>query len=522
MGGRRFQMDEDAYQKLSHYLEALKAHFSKDGEAGKEIVDDIEQRIAELMEERIANGKQVITLGDVHEVIRILGKVEDFVYDEKTETSHTRYGQGEQKTSRRLFRDPEHYYLGGVASGLGEYLDVDPLWIRIAFVALAFLKLFGVLVYVILWIVVPKARTTSEKLQMRGRPVNLSTIKDSINEEYYRNKSGEGSETYQNTTRSRNAFESFFSAIATVIFAFFKFLLAGIGVLFLIIGSIILACLVMVLLGFSNVFGHMMWWNGYHVPELSHFFANSGYYYAAVVAMILLVVIPVIALIYGGIKILFNIQSHHRILRAFLLTSWILALILFISIIMVNTPNHSVEASGTNSYEIEKSSGPRLRIEAVDNTGHMNLTHYHVFDHTFNYSNWNDALYDRITLYVEPSEDNEMHLIVNKKIMNVGLKNSKEYLDQLAYSWEKKDSVLYLDEFFQTEADDFWMFSEVDVKLRIPEGQVVAFAPGTCSILNLNGKWDGDCYDLQDKSIVVTPEGMRLQQGEKTTEKGHK
>ncbi len=81
IGGRHFHMDEDAFHKLNHYLESLKAHFATEGETGKEIMEDIEQRIAELLEKKITDGKQAVSLEDVNEAIGILGKVEDFVYE---------------------------------------------------------------------------------------------------------------------------------------------------------------------------------------------------------------------------------------------------------------------------------------------------------------------------------------------------------------------------------------------------------------------------------------------------------
>src|SRR5512147_2457892 len=128
IGGRHFFIDEDAFQKLNLYLESLKRHFAGEGESGSEVVDDIEQRIAELLEGKITHGKQAVNLGDVNEAISTLGNVEDFVFTDD------RPGQQDTFTNRRdyrrFYRDPDNYYIGGVAGGMGEYFDIDPLWIR--------------------------------------------------------------------------------------------------------------------------------------------------------------------------------------------------------------------------------------------------------------------------------------------------------------------------------------------------------------------------------------------------------
>jgi len=301
LGGRHFHIDEDGYAKLNHYLDSLKSHFSAEGESGKEIVEDIEQRIAELLENKITTVNQAVSLEDVQEIIGILGRVEDFVYDGQSDDA-LKPDHSYQRDQRRFFRDSERGYLGGVSAGLGEYFNINPIWIRLAFIALCFLKGLGLLIYVILWIVVPKARTTAEKLQMKGIPVTLSTIKESVNAEYDKVKSG--FERFGNSSaaeRTRTAFENIMRALGLVFVAFFKFLIAFVGIIFLVIGSIFLAGLVVVLLGFSNVFGHFQIWNGIDLPNFSHLFTSSGRFYVVLIAFVILVLIPIVVLLYVGI-----------------------------------------------------------------------------------------------------------------------------------------------------------------------------------------------------------------------------
>jgi len=514
IGGRHFHIDEDAFRNLNHYLDSLKSHFASEGETGKEIIEDIEQRIAELLEGKITETKQAISIEDVEQVIATLGKVEDFVYTgEKEETGdHVTY---DHRANRRFYRDEESNYIGGVAAGLGAYFDIDPLWFRLAFVGLAFVHGLGVLLYAILWMVVPRARTTAEKLQMRGMPVTLSTIKESVNAEYDKFRSNLDNLSKSGTAeRTRNAFENLLRAVGLIFIAIFKFIIGTIGVIFLVLGSIFLAGMILVLLGFTNIFGHFAMWNGIDLPQFSHMFANSGHYYAIVICLVVLVLIPIVALIYWGIKILFNIRSQHRGLRAFVLTAWILALILFITLVILNGPSYGLETSGKQSVRIEQKTYPRIYLSVRDNTGNKRITQYRVFDHRFNYSEWDEALYSKPELSLVQSEDEGLYLSVEKFANNVGMKHSQEFLDRINYHWEQQDSVIYIDRYLAIDDEDFWMFARVHVNLRIPENQVVILSGDVCDLLENDQHYrycDRDTV-LTGKPCIMTKNGLVLQE----------
>ncbi len=178
LGNRVFNIDEDAYLKLSSYLERIEGHFS-DLKEREDILNDIELRISELFSERLGVNKQVITLDDVNEVIRIMGDPNEIggIDEDPGPTRERRSGK------RRIYRDPDDRMLGGVCSGLAAYTNMDPVIIRLIFVVLLFMGV-GVLAYLILWIVVPEARTTAQKLEMRGDTVNTSNIGNFFRDEF--------------------------------------------------------------------------------------------------------------------------------------------------------------------------------------------------------------------------------------------------------------------------------------------------------------------------------------------------
>ena len=192
LGGLPYIIDEDAYDYLNHYFNSLKRHFSA-SEGCDEIIYDIELRMSELFQEQLKS-KQIITMHELTGVIEIMGKPEDFGaealdHEEHYSTSSSNNGSKSfserlHRTGRKLYRDGESKMLGGVASGLSAYLGIDdPLWLRILFAISIFTFGVGFVPYIILWIILPVAKTSADKLAMRGEPINIDNIAKTIETE---------------------------------------------------------------------------------------------------------------------------------------------------------------------------------------------------------------------------------------------------------------------------------------------------------------------------------------------------
>jgi phage shock protein PspC (stress-responsive transcriptional regulator) len=179
LGGYSFNIDEDAYAELKSYLKNLELHFAGE-ESSSEILSDIETRMAELFRTKITSYKQVINIEDVRQAISVLGTPEDISDTEGPSTRDKFSSPG----YHRMYRDPDHRIIGGVCSGMGAYWDIDPVIIRVIFVALVLAGGIGALVYLILYIVLPEAKTTAQKIEMKGNPVNIHNIKDSVKKEF--------------------------------------------------------------------------------------------------------------------------------------------------------------------------------------------------------------------------------------------------------------------------------------------------------------------------------------------------
>jgi phage shock protein PspC (stress-responsive transcriptional regulator) len=179
LGGYSFNIDEDAYAELKSYLKNLELHFAGE-ESSSEILSDIETRIADLFRTKLTSYKQVINIEDVHQVISVLGTPED-ISDNEGPSARDKFSS---PGYHRMYRDPDHRVIGGVCSGMGAYWDIDPVIIRVIFVALVLAGGVGAMVYLILYIVLPEAKSTAQKIEMKGNPVNIHNIKDSVKKEF--------------------------------------------------------------------------------------------------------------------------------------------------------------------------------------------------------------------------------------------------------------------------------------------------------------------------------------------------
>lgn len=196
LAGYGFVIDEDAYEMLHSYLSTLVEICDKAGES--ETAADIELRIAEIFTEKFNSaGLRIITLADVEEVIARMGMPEDIVEVEAAPQEQVTVEVEEPASQplggmpvrKRLYRDVDDRVLGGVCSGIGWYFGIDPVWVRVIAVAGAFLSASTLfLVYVILWIVIPPARTPYERMKMMGIDPSVKNVGEVVKEEYVKRR----------------------------------------------------------------------------------------------------------------------------------------------------------------------------------------------------------------------------------------------------------------------------------------------------------------------------------------------
>jgi phage shock protein PspC (stress-responsive transcriptional regulator) len=172
--------DEATYRKLESYLAELKNYFSRYKDSD-EMWRDIEARIREQLLDLVSPVDRIVTTEHIETLIKSMGRPGDFESEEENEKAHfaseadieDEYRYRRAPVHKRLYRDKENSFLGGVASGIAAYFRIDPLVVRLCWVFSVFFAGFGILPYLLLWVFVPKAKTARQKLEMHGDPVSL-------------------------------------------------------------------------------------------------------------------------------------------------------------------------------------------------------------------------------------------------------------------------------------------------------------------------------------------------------------
>lgn len=230
VAGFPFTIDDDAYTLLSEYLDTIEHAFAKQDDS-RELVNDIESRIAELLLEQTSSGSAIVTAQDVEQVIRRVGQPEEMIEEDETITIDSEKAEYKEtvtpppyipplpKQKKKLYRDPQNAMLGGVCAGLGCYLNVDPTVVRLLTVLLTVLSVATMgIAYLILWIVVPEARTPYERMQMMGEQPTVENIGKTVTDNF-REENSQGSQPSapQHSANLGDSLATFFGVCARIL-----------------------------------------------------------------------------------------------------------------------------------------------------------------------------------------------------------------------------------------------------------------------------------------------------------------
>ena len=305
-----FHIEEDAYEVLRSYMIDIKKHFGH-SEDSREILEDIENRISEMFTEKIqAGSKEVLNMDDVNAVIEQMGRVSDF--ESEQQDDYTTYqgeaNAGTYKVGKKLMRDPDDKVFSGVCSGLGHFFGIEAKWVRLLFVLFVLVGGSGVLVYVILWIVMPLAVTRADKMEMRGEAPNIHNFKRSFDEEM----SGMRETFSRGVDRTGDGVAKLLQIIVKVIGVFFV-IVVGLTLIGLIIGLIFFA------LAIVNVIPDVMDDSG------PFYLMNPNDVPFALIAGFLSVFIPFAGLFYLLLRVLFEKKPMSNYLTTVLFIVWLVS-----------------------------------------------------------------------------------------------------------------------------------------------------------------------------------------------------
>ncbi len=520
ISGTVFHIEEDAYEVLQRYLINLKSHFGAD-EEGKEILADIEARIAEIFTEKSSGERNVITLLWVEEVIQTMGTPEDFVGEETDEeetytTTRTR--------KRRLYRDPEHRVLGGVSGGLGAYFNMDPVVLRIIFVVLAFITTgAAILAYIVLWIAVPKAVTTAQRLEMRGQEATVKNIEKSIREEVKEvqesYKKFRQSDTY---ARGKKKMEGAGNVAYHVLKLLLKVAVVILGVVLIISGILGLLGLISTLtIGQSLVEGMPLAWGPeIHFPDVLMYLVDEGTVTLGVITIGFLAGIPMLAMIYIGSKMVFRYKSNNTMVGLAMAGVWLVALIVLFVASASQLRNFRNESTVVVNNTVPCDTCQTLYLELADDTYKGYAAHSWDLNHLrVMQVRGEKVMLGSPQLDIEKAGGDEFVVTLRKTSKGRTREVARDNADDLEYDFQLKDSVLLFDPYFFLKEGDKWRDQRLFITLKVPEGKSIYLDEEMVDIIydieNVTNTWD---RDMVGKYWEMKPEGLTMREAETTEE----
>ena len=541
LGGIFFHIDEGAYQKLKGYLDAIRRSLSDDPKGRDEIITDIESRIGELLSARVKDVRQVVNEQDIDEVIEVMGKPEDYMVDDEIFNDDS-YGNYRSQKSKKLYRDGSDRFLGGVSSGMAHYLNIDVIWVRLGWLVAAFGFGFGFIVYPILWILLPEATTTAEKLEMEGAEVNISNIekkiRDEISEASTRVKNGidEVSEKVKNAdykkygARAKSGSQDFVDTLGKIFVTIFMIIGKFIGVLLIIVSiTTILGLLVGLFTVGSLDFIHEDW-----------FFQNSMMYnssglpiWVLSILIFVLVAVPFFFLFALGLRILSNnTKSIGKTAKFSLLGIWIVALLVAIFFGTRQFMNSAYDGSVTDTHELIYSPTDTLEVKMIDNKDISNkssLKRHWRSEIIIGTDNLEKVYSNNIRLNILASDNEAMYTKVRKLSQGKSRKDARDNADLINHGYELTDQELRINGYFLADLNNRFSEQRVYVDLYIPEGQVIYLDNSTRTFLydvdNVQSIYDNDmvkhyfqmteeglsCLDCSDHEINIGHEDDSFQ-----------
>ncbi len=517
ISGIIFHIDEDAYDKLNAYLDTLKSHFYKTH--GKdEIISDIEGRIAELLQEKISDAKQVISIDDVADVISLMGDPVQFDSEAEGEgEEEAPPAAGDIRGPKRLYRDPDHKVIGGVASGLAAYLNIDMLWVRLAFAIFTIFWLSGALVYLVLWIAMPEASSTAEKLQMKGEKVNISNIEKSIKEEVSHLKDKINDLTNQakktvekKNSRDENIFEQLLGVFLTILKVFFKIILIIVGIVLLLTG------IGLVLVFLFALFG----WGGPVIVDnneaimlpLTDFFGllpiSTGGLAILKIGLILFIGIPLVMLIYNAFRMIFGIERI-RYVGITALNIWVIGLIITLFFAFRVARDYRHQATVNNPLEITQPVNDTLFLTVNDE--YLDELLYNSYDYIqadeiHLVVTEEGKFYEQIELDLSKSKDGNYSLTQFTTARGRTSNAARDNASEAQWYYNQQGSNLILDPYFTMGERGNWQAQHIRLRLYIPVGKYVSIDKSMEELLNW-GRYSP--RRLAGNTWIMTEDGLR-------------
>ena len=521
ISGTIFHIEEDAYEKLQGYFIKLKNHFGNSVEA-REIIADIEGRVAELFLEKTKGDNKVITIEMIDEVIAIMGTPEDFAEQELDEEPVS--GTGRRK--RRLYRSPDSRVIAGVCGGLGAYFKIDPVILRIIFILLIFVNGVGLMAYIILWIAVPKALTTSQRLEMRGEEVTVSNIQRSFRDQpleeeemteegqpaagFQPGKSDE-KKSYGKEYASRRKVSDQSSELG-------KTLLRGIavvfGAFFIITGFLGLIGLISTAIVGQSLVGSwpLAWSPDIEVSNILGHFVSPGALTIGIISLAVLLGIPFLAMFFVGTKLIFSYKTNNAAIGLGMVGVWLVALVTMLVVSAGEAGNFKSQTSLTNSETIYCEPCPVIYLQLAEDryadyaSAEWDLDRFKVVQ-----VDGDNVMLGQPRFDIEKSNTDDIVLVFRKRSRGKDQSDANQTIQEIIYNYQVNDSLIVFDPWFLTGKEGKWRDQKLDITLKLPVGKSVFLSNDMVKIIydieNVSNVWDremvGKHWEMRDEGLTM-------------------
>ncbi|MEJ7557492.1 MAG: PspC domain-containing protein [Pedobacter sp.] len=496
IGNTIIHIEEDAYETLTIYLNEVKFHFAKSAD-NFEIVTDIENRIAEMFTDILqAQQKQVIDILDVRSVTQQMGSVKDFETeegDDQPESATHGYGQ-----VKKLYRDTDQAIIAGVCAGLAHYLDMEDRWIRLIAILTVLLGGSGILAYIVLWIMIPKAETKSEKMAMRGEEANLRGFANSYLQPFVTKSRGFLAEAFELLGRFANGTGSIILKI--------------IAIFIITIGSFTLIALIVCLVAFLGI------WDSDVTQMFPFSMVNEEYLSILTFGAFLTSAIPLLALILFTVRVAFSNRPVNKTFSLVLLIFWLTGVGITIFHVAKISSEFKESAEFAQFSEVKPYGEYTLEIDRTRFFTKEDSLQYHIDPSNYRGRKILSASDDdfnmprSVSLSIEKSEDEKVSMSQNFSSKGLTFETALKNAQNIHYSFLQQDSILTFSPALHLKKNTNWRDQEVDMVLKVPVGTKLKVNKEFSRYLSLYGYWDCDHEEnTQFTELIMTAEGVKCQ-----------
>jgi phage shock protein PspC (stress-responsive transcriptional regulator) len=513
IAGTLFQIDDVGYRILREYLQSINNRL-KNVQGGLETIEDIESRIAEIFQSQKGLAG-VITQENVDAMISIIGKPEDFDHNEPEEIPPVYIA-----SRKRMYRNPDDSIISGVCGGIGAYLNTDPVLFRILFVLFTVFFGVGFFVYIALWIALPPANNDTRKRELYGNAYNSYKSQNRQKFGTYSTDSSENNSDYYSTSKIGNAINEVFRAIGRVCYIVLRVFLIIIGVVFVLTGFLVILSFVMIFVFKypGAISTEAFNFNLTSFPDFLNYIVNPSTAPWIITLTILAIILPILALIYMGVKMVFWFRAKDGIFSLIGFVLWVM-IIAALAVILFSEGISFAETSKSSSSRIFTHSPDTLYIQTDKKVSQL------IFDKELSltedgyYVYINDTkkeLYIRPYIKVLPTDGDASRIELRKQSCGRTKTEATKKTEDLLFNFSLNGDTLILDEYFTIPSGHNWSADIVDINIYLPEGTVIKTDNPAGSLFHThsNGESEEDSNLNRSgnlkKSWVLTDDGLKV------------